>query len=894
MEKLMSVVENPKEFIKLDRFDRTNFTRWRDKMIFLLSALNIYYVLDYALPLMPEPTAEYSDVVKEERKKREHDELLCRGHILNTLTDRLYDLYCNLKSPREIWTALQTAYQNEKRGIDKFLALQYFEFKIFDTRPIMDQIHELQILISKLSDLEVKIPDALQIGAILSKLPSSWNDYRKKILHSMDKMTVEQFRTHIQIESETRARDAISQPSSSAVNFVSQNGSGSGNKHLKVSKKSSFKKRKNFSCHHCGKKGHMIRDCRYRKAGINFNAGNTEKSRKIEKSGNSEKANIVENSAQGLVAMVSAMQIGMVTELNVATTATKTQDWWLDLGATIHVCYDKKMFKTYAEVQDSEQVLMGNHVAADVAGKGSIEINFTSGQKLTLLNVYHVPDMKKNLMSAALLSKKGFKIVIESDHVIVSKNGVFVGKGYNCNEDPKTFQEAMSFIDAAFWKEAINDEMDSIISNNTWVLVDFPLVSKPIGSFLNGNLSEEIYMQQPEGFVLPGNKKKVCKLIKSLYGLKQAPKQWHERFDSVILSTGFVHNNADKCIYSKFTKEYGVIICLYVDDMLIFGTNLQGIIETKKYLTSVFKMKDLNEVDTILVIKVKRDNKQVTLSQAHYIDKILTKFSHLGIKGYNTPYDSSVKLTANTGRAVAQLEYASAIGSMMYAMHCTRPDIAFAVCKLSRFTSNPGNDHWKAISRVLGYLKYTKHLGICYNGFPNVLEGYSDASWITSINDNKSTSGWIFTLGGGAISWASKKQTCISHSTMESEFIALVATGKEAEWLRNMLLDIKLWPQPMPAISIFCDSETTMCVAHNKIYNGKSRHISLRHAYIRELITNRAIAIIYVRSNKNLADPLTKPLGRDGHKDKLQSAYCYMKRLINLNGIINVWSNKDI
>lgn len=110
----MSVVENPKEFIKLDRFDGTNFTRWRDKMIFLLSALNIYYVLDSALPPMPEPTAEDSDVVKEERKKREHDELLCRGHILNTLTDRLYDLYCNLKSPREIWTALQTAYQNEK------------------------------------------------------------------------------------------------------------------------------------------------------------------------------------------------------------------------------------------------------------------------------------------------------------------------------------------------------------------------------------------------------------------------------------------------------------------------------------------------------------------------------------------------------------------------------------------------------------------------------------------------------------------------------------------------------------------------------------------------------------------------------------------------------------
>ena len=111
----------------------------------------------------------------------------------------------------------------------------------------------------------------------------------------------------------------------------------------------------------------------------------------------------------------------------------------------------------------------------------------------------------------------------------------------------------------------------------------------------------------------------------------------------------------------------------------------------------------------------------------------------------------------------------------------TRPDIAFAVCKLSRYTINPSIEHWKAIVRVFGYLKRTKFFALFYNKFPSILEGYTDASWITSINDNKSTSGWIFTLGGGAISWASKKQTCITHSTMESEFIALAAAGKEAE-----------------------------------------------------------------------------------------------------------------
>ena len=350
-------------------------------------------------------------------------------------------------------------------------------------------------------------------------------------------------------------------------------------------------------------------------------------------------------------------------------------------------------------------------------------------------------------------------------------------------------------------------------------------------TFLNGKLNEEVYMEQPEGFVLSGNENKVCKLVKSLYGLKQAPKQWHKKFDSVILSNGFKHNDTDKCIYGKVTKEYGVILVLYVDDMLIISTNMQGVIETKRFLSSVFKMKDLGEVDTILGIKVTKHEKGFALNQTHYIDKVLDKFKHLKIKEANTPFDSSVKFSESNDRIVAQLEYASAIGSLMYAMHCTRPDIAFGVCMLSRYTSKPSTEHWKAISRMLGYLKRTREFSLVYNDYPTVLEGYCDASWMSS-NGNKSTSGWIFVLGGGAISWASKKQTCITHSTMESEFIALAAAGKEAEWLRDLLMDIEFWPKPMPAVSLNCDSEAIMSRAYSEIYNGKSRHIRLRHSYV--------------------------------------------------------------
>lgn len=235
----------------------------------------------------------------------------------------------------------------------------------------------------------------------------------------------------------------------------------------------------------------------------------------------------------------------------------------------------------------------------------------------------------------------------------------------------------------------------------------------------------------------------------------------------------------------------------------------------------------------------------------------------MNIKEANTPYDSSYKLAENSGRAIAQIEFASAIGSLTYAMHCTRPDIAFTVCKLSRYTSKPSKEHWKAISRVLGYLKRTINYCLSYDKFPVVLDGYTDASWITSINDNKSTSGWVFTLGGEVVSWTSKKQTCITHSTTESEFIALAGAGKEAEWLRNLLMDIKLWPQPMPVVSLHCDSQATMSRACSKVYNGKFRHISLRHEYVRQLISDGVITIIYIKSCNNLADPLIKGLSRD-------------------------------
>nr|KAJ0221909.1 hypothetical protein LSAT_V11C200058740 [Lactuca sativa] len=450
-------------------------------------------------------------------------------------------------------------------------------------------------------------------------------------------------------------------------------------------------------------------------------------------------------------------------------------------------------------------------------------------------------------------------------------------------------------------KEAIHDEIDSIMHNNTWVLADLPPGCKELGckwivkikmkvdgtidkykarlviqgfrqkedidffdtyalvaristirlllaltaihnlvihqmdvkiAFLNGDLDAEIYMKQPEVFVMPGNEHKVCKLKKSLYGLKQAPKQWHQKFDDVVLSNGFALNQADKYVYNKFdTSGKGVMICLYVDDMLIFGTDLEEVDKTKKFLSSSFDMKDMGEAENCSPV--------------------------------STPIDRSLKLLPNKGSPVSQLEYSRAIGCLMYAMISTRPDIAYAVGRLSRYTSNPSSHHWQAVSRVFKYLKGTMNYGFTYSEYPSVLEGYSDASWINNLEDHSSTSGWVFLLGGGAISWVSKKQTCITNSTMESEFVALYAAGKEAEWLRNLIYEIPLWPKPISTISIRCDSDATLAKAYSQVYNGKSRHLGVRHSMIRELIMTGVIFVEFVRTQFNLADHLTKGLARD-------------------------------
>nr|ABA98225.1 retrotransposon protein, putative, Ty1-copia subclass [Oryza sativa Japonica Group] len=505
---------------------------------------------------------------------------------------------------------------------------------------------------------------------------------------------------------------------------------------------------------------------------------------------------------------------------------------------------------------------------------------------------------------------------------------------YLVDDTPRTIEEAYSSPDADYWKEAVCSEIDSIMSNGTWEVVERPYGCKPVGckwvfkkklrpdgtiekykarlvakgytqkegedffdtyspvarltmirvllalaashgllvhqmniktAFLNGDLEEEIYMDQPDGYVLEGQEGMVCKLLKSLYGLKQAPKQWHEKFDTTLTSVGFVVNEADKCVYYRYGGGEGVILCLYVDDILIFGTSLSVIEEVKDYLSKSFEMKDLGEADVILNIKLQRgDEGGITLVQSHYVDKVLSRFGYSDCKPAPTPYDPSMLLRKNRRIARDQLRYSQIIGSLMYLASTTRPDISFAVSKLSRFVSNPGDDYWQALERVMRYLKGTMSYGIHYTGYPKVLEGYSDSNWICDADEIKATSGYVFTLGGGAVSWKSCKQTILTRSTMEAELTALDTVTVEAEWLRELLMDLLVVEKLVPAILMNCDNQTVIIKVNSSKDNMKSsRHIKRRLKSVRKQKNSGVIALDYVQTARNLADQFTKGLPRN-------------------------------
>ncbi len=386
-----------------------------------------------------------------------------------------------------------------------------------------------------------------------------------------------------------------------------------------------------------------------------------------------------------------------------------------------------------------------------------------------------------------------------------------------------------------------------------------------VTAFLNGDLKEEIYMEIPEGLRNHTNTKKVCKLMKSLYGLKQSPRMWYFKMHEFLLGLGFESSQNDPCLYVRHSTAGVLLIGLYVDDLLIAGSSRSEIALIKKKLSQRFEMKDMGTAKVILGIEVSRDRqkKKLFINQAEYTRSVLERFGMIDSKPVATPMDRSYHDNVTQESAVVDnVPYRQVIGSLMYLMITTRPDIAYAIGKLSQRNQNPRAHDWIAAKRVLRYINGTRDFGILYDhSKPQVISGYSDADWGGCKLSRKSTSGNVFLFAGGAISWRSKKQTCVATSTCEAEYIASCLATKESIWLARLFSDLCDLQSP-PTVTIEIDNGGAINTANNASINQRNKHIDLQYHFVRECVQSNSVLLKYCPSDVQIADSLTKPLAR--------------------------------
>lgn len=400
-------------------------------------------------------------------------------------------------------------------------------------------------------------------------------------------------------------------------------------------------------------------------------------------------------------------------------------------------------------------------------------------------------------------------------------------------------------------------------------------------AFLNGNLDEDIYMDQPEGFTKQGQEHLACKLKKSIYGLKQASRQWYIKFNDTVNSFGFKENIVDQCIYLKVSGSKFIFLVLYVDDILLASSDLGLLHETKNYLSTNFKMVDMGEANYVIGIEIFRDRSRglLGLSQKGYINRVLERFNMQLCSATDAPITKGDKLSEKQcpkndleKERMKLIPYASAVGSLMYAQTCTRPDISYAVGVLGRYQSNPGIDHWQATKKVMRYLQGTKDYMLTYRRSDQLeVVGYSDSDFAGCQDSKKSTSGFVFLLAGGAISWKSVKQSITASSTMEAEFVACFEASSHALWLRNFISGLRAVDSIAKPLKIYCDNTAAVFFSKNGKYSSGSKHMDLKYLVVKERVQKQQVSIENLSTTHMVADPLTKGLPIKTYKEHVIS-----------------------
>ncbi|GKC24680.1 putative ribonuclease H-like domain-containing protein [Tanacetum coccineum] len=356
-------------------------------------------------------------------------------------------------------------------------------------------------------------------------------------------------------------------------------------------------------------------------------------------------------------------------------------------------------------------------------------------------------------------------------------------------------------------------------------------------SFLYGTIEEEVYVCQPPGFEDPQFPDKVYKVEKALYSLHQAPRAWYETLSTYLLENGFRRGTIDKTLFIK--KDKGDILLVWIS---------------------------MRELTFLLGLQVKQKDDGIFISQDKYVADILKKFDFVTMKTASTPIETNKALLKDKEAEDVDVHlYRSMIGSLMY-LTASRPDIIFAVCACARFQVTPKVSHLHAVKRIFRYLKGQPKLGLWYpRDSPFDLEDFSDSDYAGASLDRKSTTGGCQFLGKILISWQCKKQTIVANSTTEVEYFTAANCCGQVLWIQNQMLDYGF---NFMNTKIYIDNESTICIVKNPVFHSKTKHIEIRHHFIRDSYEKRLIQVLKIHTDHNVADLLTKAFDVSSIRDK--------------------------
>lgn len=363
---------------------------------------------------------------------------------------------------------------------------------------------------------------------------------------------------------------------------------------------------------------------------------------------------------------------------------------------------------------------------------------------------------------------------------------------------------------------------------------------------------------QKEGETLPPNA--VCKLQKSLYGLKQASRQWFLKFSGTLMGLGFKKSNSDHTMFIRQKGGIYTAVLMYVDDIIIASNTDADVDQLKVHLSHAFKLWVLGPLKYFLGLEIARSSRGISVCQRKYTLSLLEDAGLLACKPSSIPMDPNAKLCLDSKEPLLDdpAAYRRLVGRLMY-LTITRPDITFAVNKLCQYTSAPKESHLKAAMKVLHYLKGTVGIGLFYSVECDlVLQAFTDADWTSCLESRRSTSGYFMFLGNGLISWKSKKQQTVSHSSAESEYRAMEYGSREVIWLRNLLAELQS-PQHGP-VPFFCDSTSAIHIATNPVFHERTKHVELDCHQVRERVLFGFIKLLHIRTTNQVTDIFTKAL----------------------------------